>query len=302
MERMYFVGVTTGASSIMRLFPRWAEELDLDAEIRGLDLSLDSMPDDYRHAVATIADDPAARGALITTHKVGVFCHAGDLFRRIDRWAELCGEVSCIAKREIGLEAWAKDPITSWRSFDDFAGADYFARHPDAEVLCLGAGGSGTAFTARLLGIDNPPARIHVTNRSLERLDHLASVHSEISSMSEVQYHQVSSASDSDRLLEALPPHSVVVNATGMGKDRPGSPVSNSTTFPQDGLVWDFNYRGSLEFLDQARRQQERRSLTIEDGWRYFIHGWSEHIAEVFQLELAPSVLERLSRLAETIR
>ena len=35
---MYFVGVTTGQSSIMKMFPIWAKELGLDAEIKGIDL------------------------------------------------------------------------------------------------------------------------------------------------------------------------------------------------------------------------------------------------------------------------
>ena len=35
---MYFVGVTTGQSSIMKVFPVWAKALGLDAEIKGIDL------------------------------------------------------------------------------------------------------------------------------------------------------------------------------------------------------------------------------------------------------------------------
>lgn len=299
---MYFVGVTTGASSIMRLFPRWAEELGLNAEISGLDLPLDASREEYRGTVRAILNDPAARGALITTHKVGVFHHTGDLFSRTDSWAELCGEVSCIGKGNHGLEAWAKDPITSWRSFVDFAGTDYFARHPDAEVLCLGAGGSGTAFTSRLLGVDHPPARIHVTNRSPERLEHLALIHKRIQPAIPVEYHQISGTAESDRLLESIPPSSVVINATGMGKDRPGSPISDSAAFPEGAIAWDFNYRGTLEFLEQAHRQKEDRRLLVEDGWRYFLHGWSEHIAEVFQLEMDSVVFERLGRIAEATR
>lgn len=33
----YFIGVTTGQSSIMRVFPKWAELLGLDAQIKGID-------------------------------------------------------------------------------------------------------------------------------------------------------------------------------------------------------------------------------------------------------------------------
>lgn len=36
----YFIGVTTGQSSIMRIFPKWAEALGLDAVMKGIDLPL----------------------------------------------------------------------------------------------------------------------------------------------------------------------------------------------------------------------------------------------------------------------
>jgi shikimate 5-dehydrogenase len=88
------------------------------------------------------------------------------------------------------------------------------------------------------------------------------------------------------------------VNATGMGKDRPGSPISEAGVFPLEGLVWEFNYRGSLEFLDQAKRQQPSRRLRIEDGWRYFIYGWSQVIADVFDIEMPADRTAQLSTIA----
>ena len=47
---MYFVGVTTGQSSIMKMFPIWAKELGLDAEIKGIDLPIHAPAEDYRAA------------------------------------------------------------------------------------------------------------------------------------------------------------------------------------------------------------------------------------------------------------
>ena len=45
---MYFIGVTTGHSSINRVFPRWADRLGLgDCELRGLDFPLS---DAYKYA------------------------------------------------------------------------------------------------------------------------------------------------------------------------------------------------------------------------------------------------------------
>lgn len=42
---MYFIGVTTNKSSIMKVFPAWAKELDLDASLKGIDLPLGAPPE-----------------------------------------------------------------------------------------------------------------------------------------------------------------------------------------------------------------------------------------------------------------
>jgi shikimate 5-dehydrogenase len=90
------------------------------------------------------------------------------------------------------------------------------------------------------------------------------------------------------------------MNATGLGKDAPGSPITDAAVFPEDGIAWDFNYRGDLVFMDQARAQQTGRNLRIEDGWVYFIHGWTRVIAEVFHIDIPTSgpEFDRLSRIA----
>lgn len=302
MHRMFFIGVSTGGSSIMRLFPEWADALGLEAEILGIDLPLGAPESGYREALAAIVADPQALGALVTTHKVSMFKHAAEKFDKLDDWARACGEISCVAKRDGAVEGWAKDPITSWQSFTDAVGVDYFARHPEAELLCLGAGGSGAAFTARLLKVDAPPARIVVTNRSRERLEAVREMHRSMGSAVDVVYQSVSAPTDTDRLVTELAPRSVVVNATGLGKDRPGSPITERAVFPEGGMVWDFNYRGRLEFMDQARVQAVDRGLILEDGWRYFLRGWSEHIAEVFDVRISSDGFARLANIAEKVR
>ena len=96
----------------------------------------------------------------------------------------------------------------------------------------------------------------------------------------------------------------IVINATGLGKDAPGSPLTDAVVFPDNGLVWDFNYRGDLIFLDQAKSQQESKNLTIHDGWNYFIHGWLSVISEVFNVIIpseGPEFL-KLSDIAANIR
>ena len=52
----YFVGVTTGSSSIMTVFPEWAEHLGIPKRIVGIDVPLDAAPEVYRRVVSFLKD------------------------------------------------------------------------------------------------------------------------------------------------------------------------------------------------------------------------------------------------------
>jgi len=110
----YFIGVTTGRSSIMKLFPLWMKELGRpEVVIEGVDLKLHDDPAAYRQIVAQIKNDPLALGGLVTSHKIDLFAAARDLFDYLDPYARICGEVSCISKQNGALAGYAKDPITA---------------------------------------------------------------------------------------------------------------------------------------------------------------------------------------------
>jgi shikimate dehydrogenase len=298
---LYFIGVSTTGSSIFDLFPRWAGLLGLDADIAGRDIPLGAEPDQYRAAVAEIAGDESIRGALVTAHKVDLFRHAGDLFGELDSFATLCGEISCISKRDDGLFGHAKDPITAGLALEDMLAPDHWSGR-EAHVLCMGAGGAGTAITVYLLSAEEPPARILVTDRNEERIRALESVHHRLGRSGEIEYHVVSALQQHDALIAGLTPGSLVINATGMGKDVPGSPVTSAARFPEDGIAWELNYRGDLLFLRLAHRQAAERTLAVHDGWRYFLHGWIEVIAEVFHVEVTSERFAQLAAEAEPLR
>ncbi len=96
---IYLIGVTTGQSTITRLFPCWAAILGLeDARLIGVDLPLQAPMEQYREAVSQIKYDPLSLGALITTHKVDLFNAAEDLFDAMNPYARLCREVDCLSK------------------------------------------------------------------------------------------------------------------------------------------------------------------------------------------------------------
>jgi shikimate dehydrogenase len=62
--------------------------------------------------------DPYSLGALVTTHKIDLYNAAREMFDYFDPYAQICGEVSSISKRDGKLEGHAKDPITSGLSLD----------------------------------------------------------------------------------------------------------------------------------------------------------------------------------------
>jgi shikimate dehydrogenase len=299
-DRMLFIGVSTSGSSIFRLFPRWVEILGLDASLEAYDIPLGASPEAFVAAVEDIAEDPRRLGALVTTHKMDVYEHAGRLFDELDADARLCRGVSCISKQGRKLVGQAKDPITAERALAEFLAPDHWAA--GGHVLCLGAGGAGTALVAHFARLALPPEAIVVTDGDDDRLGALGSVVAELRRAATVQLEHIASRAESDALLEQLPPRSLVVNATGLGKDAPGSPISDNARFPNLGVVWELNYRGDLVFLEQARRQRDAQKLDIQDGWRYFLHGWTEHIAEIFHLDLTPAVFARLAESAESQR
>ena len=301
----YFIGVTTAKSSIMRLFPVWAAALGRPGVvIEGVDLRLHDAPAAYRQAVAQIKYDPLSLGALVTTHKIDLLDAARDMFDYLDPYATLCGEVSSILKRDGQLEGHAKDPITAGLSLDAILGRDYFAA-TGGDILCFGAGGSAVAIALHLInqpGAGDRPARFVVVNRSQGRLDSLRGMVEGL--RTDIVFETICNEDPqrNNALMAALPPGSIVINATGMGKDRPGSPITDAGVFPLNGLAWELNYRGKLDFMHQALAQQERQQLRVEDGWLYFLHGWTQVIAQVFDVAMEDALFRRLAALAESIR
>jgi shikimate dehydrogenase len=297
---MGFVGVSTGASSIMKIFPVWADILGLPTRsLVGHDLPVDATPAQYVALVEQIRDDRDHVGALVTTHKMGLYAAASPLFDELDQFSTLCGEISSISKRDGRLIGHAKDPITVGLATGEFLPANHFSS-TGAEAVCLGAGGAGTALTWYLAERRDAPRRITVTDTSHERLDHLEDVHARRGTPEGLVRYVLARDPQATRdVLAEAPAGSFIVNASGLGKDRQGTPVPDGASFPARAFVWEFNYRGSLEFLAQAKAQQAASGLTVVDGWRYFIHGWTQVIAEVFGVTLTGELVAQLSRAAE---
>jgi shikimate 5-dehydrogenase len=297
----YFIGVTTGQSSIMKVFPKWAAALGIEAEIRGIDLPLHAPAEEYRKVVDFLKSDRLSLGALVTTHKLDLYKACRDMFGYTDPYAEKLCEVSSLSKRGDLFCAHAKDPISSSLALESFVPPRFWADH-GGEVLLLGAGGSSLAMSlyfSREEAGNDVPSRITIANRSGGRLESAKAALEECEKRIAFRYIHNPVPSGNDGLVAALPPYSLVVNATGLGKDAPGSPTTDAVSYPENSLVWEINYRGDLLFMRQAKAQEKAKNLHVEDGWNYFIYGWTQVIAEVFHITIDDAALLELSRIAK---
>ncbi len=302
---MYFIGVTTGSSSIMKVFPEWAKALGLkDAVMKGIDIAIHADPQEYVDVVKFIKEDPLSMGALVTTHKIDLYNATKQYFEYIDPYAEMFSELSSISKRGDKLCAHAKDPITCGLALEEFVPKNYWKDNPEAEVFIMGAGGSAISMCSYFLRDEfagNYPSKIVVANRSLPRLDELKKINEEIlntKGQTVCEYYLTPEPGQNDEVLYKMNKGSLIINATGLGKDRPGSPLTDDAKFPENALVWEINYRGDLRFMHQAEEQQKERNLLVEDGWMYFIYGWTQVIAEVFDQPIQGELLRELDKIA----
>ena len=284
MRRMYFIGVSTAQSSIQRIFPEWKRLAGIgDAVLTGLDIALDAPPDRFREAVEAVRGDPESWGALVTSHKIPIYQYASELFTEFNADAERLGEVSCIVRRESRLRGEALDTLTARLALQ--AISEHFPA-----ALIFGAGGAALAL-ATVLKRGNPRRPVILTDispRRLERARNLTEAHCVFAG----------EPGANDRELEKMPPGSLIVNATGMGKDRPGSPIGPRARFPPGSIAWDFNYRGNLLFLDYACAQ----GIRMVDGWEYFLHGWSRIMSHVFEFDLTPDLFASMRQAAGRLR
>ena len=302
---MYFIGVTTGSSSIMKVFPEWAKTLGLkDTVMKGIDIAIHADPEVYRKVVKFLHDDPLSMGALVTTHKIDLYNACKDMFDYLDPYALQFNELSSISKRGSKLCGHAKDPITCGLALEEFVPKNYWKNNPEAEVFIMGAGGSAISMCSYFLRdafAGNYPAKIMVANRSKPRLDEIEHINKTLlnaKGQTVCEYYLTPEPGQNDAVMHKMSKGSLIINATGLGKDRPGSPLTDAAKFPQSALVWEINYRGDLRFMHQGLEQKAERNLYVEDGWMYFIYGWTSVIAEVFDLKIEGALLKECDCVA----
>jgi shikimate dehydrogenase len=284
VRTVWFIGVSTAGSFVHRAMPRWGPLLDGDVSIRGRDLPLVAPADAYRALLRDLGLDGTAVGAVVTSHKIALYRAARDLFAGLDDLAVACGEINAVRRTTNGLFGFARDPVSVGRVVDRIWPAG-----TGGEVVCLGAGGTAVALGRHLLARPRRP-RLAFADPRPEAVDHLrAMLGGGISTRV--------GAGPWDELVAAAGPGTLVVNATGMGKDRPGAPLSHSARFPTDAVVWELNYRGDLPLLAQARSHD----VVVHDGWSLFCQGWAAALAAVLDLD-DPGMGDRFEYAARPVR
>ena len=288
MADIVFVGVTTGSSLAGRAMAAWQPLLGPGWGLRGVDIGLGAADGTYLRLLGDLLRDDSVAGAVITTHKARVFRAGQALFARLDPLALACEEVNAIRRYGGGLLGWARDPVSVGRV------ADRIWPRSEGQVICLSAGGTAVAL-ARRLGTTRPGVRFACADRDPAAVGHLAR-------LAPGPVDGYTGAGPWDDLISAAPPGSLIVNATGMGKDRPGSPVTSQARFPPHSVIWDLNYRGDLQFLRQARRQAPGSQLQVNDGWQLFCHGWAAALTPILGLPEDDTLGDQFARAAQSLR
>ena len=284
-----FVGIDTGGSRIHREFPAWAARLGRpEWTLHGVDLPPAAPPSAYRDLVDAVAANPGVAGAVVTSHKLRLYRAAAGRLRRTDALAGRTLEINALARTpDGGVDGFARDPLALAAvlpGFGDLAGRD---------VVVYGAGGAGTALLLALsldVGAGPPPGprSITVIDTDDGALAALRATADRCGLADRVDLRSPATAP------ARVPDGALVVNATGLGKDRPGSPLPPGTVLPPTATAWDFNYRGDLTFLADARAQ----GATAVDGWAYFVAGWGAALTAIAGVPFTDDLVADLTRLA----
>jgi shikimate dehydrogenase len=281
---MFFIGVSTHNSFVNEVFQDWVKIIAKDAEIIGVNLDVNCNESEYIKIVSFIKSQPLALGSLVTTHKVRLYNSTKHLFDSISKSCAEFEEIGAIFKKGNSLFGEVTDIFTTEAALKQFFPFEYYKK-TDTDCCILGAGGAGLALAYNILADKTSiPNRVVLTDINKSRLDNSKIILEKYDTNNILELKLVKGL-ETDELIESLKSGSLIVNATGLGKDRDGSPFTANVDIPPRCFMWEFNYRGKLDFLQIAKKQSLSKELVIVDGWIYFIHGWTQVMSRVFNVK-----------------
>ncbi|MEN3309988.1 MAG: shikimate dehydrogenase [Micromonosporaceae bacterium] len=301
-----FVGVDTGGSLVHPVFGRWAEALGQPWILRGVDLPADTPAGTYLRLVETMRANRLVHGAIVTAHKLRLYRACASALTRRDRLVDLTHEINTLTTVDGTVTGDARDAVSLTHVLPTVPRHHTGGRLDGLHLLCLGSGGAATALLLAL-HLDpttgrpraDLPAHTTFTDTDPDALDALRAVAQRAGIQpARLSYAHVHDRTGNDALVASLPAPALVINATGLGKDTPGSPLTHDAPLRPGTVAWDFNYRGDLTFLRQARAA----GATTVDGWDYFVAGWAGGLTAIAGTPLTSDLLTRLSRAAAGYR
>ena len=243
-----------------------------------LDLPLQSTSAEYRKFVENVRlAEGECCGALVTSHKASLFDAASDMFGELSPATRRLGEIGMIYWRDGKLVGDANDVISTVEVCRRFLGESPRWKDGSRRALILGGGGAGLALANTLvtdtaLGCKS----IAISETDQRRAENIRKRVSTWNASIPIEV--VNPKETADALVAEVGAGGLIANATGLGKDRPGNPVTESVDFPPQAHIWEFNYRFVMQsqetFMETATKRADQLGLTVIDGWEYFIWGW----------------------------
>ena len=297
----WFVGVSTEGSVAVAAFPDWLSALGLAGGLETIDLPLDSPGEAYRRLVERLRKRPDVRGMVVTAHKARLFEEAAAELDDLDEMARLCREISVVRRVGDRLVGAAVEPQSVAGALAEIVSPSHWAE-TGGRLLAFGAGATTTALMVHLYGPADDTDAPSVVGLVDVRAERAAALRDALERWRPGLRVLTPTPVEAIAVLRELPRGSLVVNGTGLGKDRPGSPLPSPAPWSRGALVWDLNYRGELGFLEDARRAAEELDLRVHDGWSLFLHGWSEALGCLLGRRLTAAELTALERDAQRAR
>lgn len=290
--RVVFIGASASLSHVNRHFEAWARMVGLRANLVAMDLQPDRQPCEYEEIIRNLHSSREVVGGVITNHKVALYQAFQQRRWQVTAAAASLEVVSCFRVVADGFEGDAEEPRAIERAVREIARSAL--SDPFSELVVFGGGGAGRAiaYTASLMPAELGLKRITITDTRMSRIKDVCRLSREWDA--DVTVTLAAERGVNDAVLARARPRSLVVNATGLGKDLGGSPLSPSCTFPERSIAWDLNYRGDLEFLRQARRQTSARGVRPMDGFTLFVAGWMEALSYIARIAPGDHLFQKL--------
>lgn len=289
-SKYFFLGVSTKSSLVNKTFPIWMDVFSQKIDLETFDLQLRSGPEMYVSFIDGI-QRPCV-GSLITSHKTDIFETCSHLFNDISEDAVALREISAVRRDQYGnLFGHNTDIAGSSRSLRRLTLENESWLSGNRNIIILGAGGACLSLIKSIRENIGCANKVLITEKRPDRLETVREIAER--NAFEVGLKDASYVSDA---INESGKNPLIINATGMGKDIPGSPIPNPDDVPGDATFWELNYRGELDLF--RRLKAASKGIMVADGWDFFVDGWMNNILFVLNISLSDEEIRTFRRVS----